>query len=216
MAVLRPLKVVIDNYPENQIEWFDAEINPEAPDAGTRKIPFSRELYIEQDDFMENPSKGYFRMFPGAEVRLKHAYYVKCENVVKDEHGNVIELHCTYDPDSRGGWNPNGRKVKGTLHWVSASHAVNAEVRLYSNLFNDPNPGEENEGEDFISNMNPDSLEVLKDCKVEPGLANTVPGTKYQFLRIGYFCSDQDSKEGAPVFNRTVTLKDTWAKISNK
>lgn len=218
MAVLRPLKVVIDNYPEGREEEFDVENNPEKPEMGSRKVPFSKVIYIEQDDFMENPPKNYFRMSPGREVRLKNAYFIKCESVVKDEKtGEILELHCTYDPETKGGNAPDGRKVKGTIHWVSAAHAVDAEVRLYDNLFNNPNPAEEKEGSDFTSNLNPDSLEVLRNCKIEPSLANAEAGSRYQFLRMGYFCADSaDSKKGAPVFNRTVGLKDTWAKVAGK
>lgn len=217
MAVLRPLKVVIDNYEEGRVEEFEVPNNPEDPEAGTRKVPFSRIIYIEQDDFCENPPKKYFRLTPGKEVRLKGAYIVKCESVVKDEQtGEVIEVHCSYDPGSRGGSAPDGRKVKGTIHWVSAQHAVEAEVRLYDNLFMDPNPGA-NENIDFLDQLNPNSLEVLTNCKMEPGLINAKPGDMFQFLRLGYFCVDNvDSKPGVPVFNRTVTLKDTWAKISGK
>lgn len=217
MAVLSPLKVIIDNYPEDQVEWFDAEINPENPEMGTRKLPFSRVLYIEQDDFMENPPKNYFRLSPGREVRLKHAYYIKCEYAVRDEQGIIVELHCTYDPESRGGWTQDGRKVKGTLHWVSAAHAVDAQVRLYDQLFTVPNPGEEKDGVDFKTYLNPDSLKVLNSCKVEPGLAGAAPGSRYQFLRMGYFCVDSvDSREGTLVFNRIVPLKDSWAKAAKK
>lgn len=218
MAVLRPLKVVIDNYPDGQIEEFDVENNPEDPEAGSRKVPFSKVIYIERDDFMEEPPKNYFRLSPGKEVRLKNAYFIKCESVVKDKKtGEIVELHCTYDPETRGGNAPDGRKVKGTIHWVSAAHAVDAEVRLYDNLFINPNPSEEEEGLDFKDYLNPDSLEVLKGCKVEPSLAKAEPGSKYQFLRMGYFCVDSfDSREGALVFNRTVGLKDTWAKIAGK
>jgi glutaminyl-tRNA synthetase len=215
MAVLRPLKVVIDNYPEDQVEWFDAEINPENPQAGSRKIPFSRVLYIEQDDFLEEPPKKYFRLSPGREVRLKHAYYIKCEQLVKDAQGNIIELHCTYDPKSRGGWSSDGRKVRGTLHWVSAAHAVDAEVRLYDHLFTVPNPGEE--GGDIEKYLNKNSLEILKNCKLEPNLSNAAPGSRYQFLRLGYFYADPlVSTDGRLVFNRIVPLKDTWAKIAKK
>lgn len=217
MAVLRPLKVVIDNYPEGMVEEFEVPNNPEDPDSGTRKVPFSRVLYIEQDDFCENPPKKYFRLSPGQEVRLKSAYLIKCVDVVKDDKtGEIIELHCTYDPDSRGGNAPDGRKVKGTIHWVSAQHAVEAEVRLYDYLFSCPNP-EADENVNFLENLNPNSLEVLKSCKLEPGLENAKPGDMFQFLRLGYFCIDSvDSKIGAPVFNRTVSLKDTWAKVSAK
>jgi glutaminyl-tRNA synthetase len=218
MAVLRPLRVVIDNYPENQVEWFEAENNPEDPNAGTRKVPFSKVIYIEQDDFCENPPKKYFRLFPGGEVRLKHAYFIKCEKVVKDEKtGGIIELHCTYDPQSRGGNSPDGRKVKGTLHWVSEQHALDAEVRLYDSLFNDPNPGRDVEGVDYKDFINPNSLEVLKSCKLEPSLAEATPGSRYQFLRMGYFCVDSvDSSAGKPVFNRIVPLKDSWAKAQKE
>lgn len=213
MAVLRPLKVIIDNYPENQVEWFDVENNPENPDMGTRKVPFSRELYIEQDDFMENPPNKYFRLYPGNEVRLKNTYFIKCERIVKDDAGNIIELHCTYDPASRGGNSPDGRKVKGTLHWVSASHALNAEVRLYDHLFTEPDPGA---AEDLHAIISPTSLEVLTDCKLEPSLASTKPGDHYQFLRMGYFCTDLDSTPDKLVFNRTVGLKDSWGKEMKK
>ncbi|MBN2130483.1 MAG: glutamine--tRNA ligase/YqeY domain fusion protein [Sedimentisphaerales bacterium] len=213
MAVLRPLKVVIDNYPEGQSEQLDAINNPEDPSAGTRKVPFSRELYIEQDDFMEEPPKKFFRLAPGREVRLRYAYFVTCTDVVKDAEGNVVELHCTYDPATRGGDAPDGRRVKATLHWVSAAHALKAEVRLYDNLFTKENPDETEEGQDFTANLNPDSLEVLADCYVEPSLAETKALDRCQFERIGYFCTDPDSTPDAPVFNRTVGLRDTWAKI---
>lgn len=214
MAVLRPLKVIIDNYPEGQVEEFDAENNPEDPGAGTRKVPFSRVIYIEQDDFMENPPKKFFRLYPGGEVRLKHAYFIKCQSVVKDEKtGEIVELHCTYDPASRGGNSPDGRKVKGTLHWVSAEHALDAEVRLYDSLFTVPNPGED--GADYKDSLNPNSLETLTSCKLEPGLANAGAGDRYQFLRMGYFCADsKDSTGDKLVFNRIVGLKDSWAKVA--
>ncbi|MGQ9493514.1 MAG: glutamine--tRNA ligase/YqeY domain fusion protein [Anaerolineae bacterium] len=212
MAVLRPLRLVIDNYPEGQVEELEAENNPEDPSMGTRKVPFSRVLYIERDDFQETPQKGWFRLSPGQEVRLKHAYYVKCVQVVKDERtGEVTALHCTYDPESRGGWTSDGRKVKGTLHWVSAAHALPAEVRLYDRLFTVPNPLDQKD--DFLNYINPKSLEVLTSCQVEPSLASAKPGDKYQFLRLGYFCVDPDSCAGRLVFNRTVSLRDTWAKI---
>ncbi len=212
MAVLRPLRLVIDNYPEDQVEEVDAENNPEDPSMGTRKVPFSRVLYIERDDFQENPPKGWFRLAPGQEVRLKHAYYVKCVQVIKNEQtGEVIELHCTYDPESRGGWTSDGRKVKGTLHWVSAAHALEAEVRLYDRLFTVPNPLDQ--GDDFLKYVNPNSLEVLSQCRVEPSLASAKPRNHYQFLRLGYFCVDPDSSDGKLVFNRTVSLRDTWAKM---
>ncbi len=215
MAVLDPLKVVIENYPEDRVESFDAINNPEDPSAGTRPIPFSREIWIEREDFRENAPKKYFRLKPGGEVRLKHAYYIRCVDVVRDGDGRVAELRCTYDPESRGGSTPDGRKVRGTLHWVSARHAVDAEVRLYEPLFRVPDPASA-EG-DFRDLLNPDSLRILRGCKVEPGLAEAEPGSRFQFLRQGYFCVDtRDSRPGAPVFNRTVTLKDTWAKISRK
>ncbi len=213
MAVLEPVKVIIDNYPDDLVEWLDAENNPEDKSAGTRKVPFCRELYIERDDFMEEPPKKYFRLAPGREVRLKHAYYITCESVVKDEEGNIKEIHCTYDPNSKGGWTEDGRKVKGTLHWVSARHCLNAEVRLYEQLFTKENPDED---EDFLSNINPDSLVVLKNCKVEPSLKNAKVGDRFQFLRKGYFCVDKDSTKDNLVFNRIVTLKDTWAKLAKK
>jgi glutaminyl-tRNA synthetase len=216
MAVLRPLKLVITNYPEGQTEELEAVNNPEDPSAGTRPVPFSRVLYIEQDDFKEDPPKGYFRLSPGREVRLRYAYFVKCMNVVKDGSGNVVEVHCTYDPASRGGNSPDGRKVKATLHWVSAAHAVEAEVRLYDKLFTKPDPNQTEEGEDFTANLNPASLEVLRGCKLEPSLANATAGARYQFERLGYFCTDRDSAPGKPVFNRTVALKDTWAKVESK
>jgi glutaminyl-tRNA synthetase len=213
MAVLRPLKVIITNYPEDQVEELEAINNPEDDSMGTRKIPFSRVLYIEQDDFREDPPRKWFRLAPGREVRLKHAYYITCVDVIKDENGEVVELHCTYDPETRGGGSPDGRKVKGTLHWVSAAHAIDAEARLYDYLYTKPDPSEVEEGQDFTANLNPDSLEVLTDCKVEPGLGAEKPGSRFQFLRLGYFCMDPDSRDGRLVFNQTVTLRDTWAKI---
>lgn len=215
MAVLRPLKLVIDNYPDDLVEWFDAENNPEDPSAGSRKVPFSKVLYIEQDDFMENPPKKYFRLAPGSEVRLKYAYLVKCVSFVKDEKtGEILEVHCTYDPDSKGGSTPDGRKVKGTLHWVSAKHAIDAEVRLYESLFTVPNPDDEEEGKTFIDYYNPNSLQVLTSCKLEPSLAEAKPGDRFQFLRLGYFVVDiKDSTKEHLVFNRIVNLKDTWSKI---
>lgn len=215
MAVLDPLKVTITNYPKGESEKLDAVNNPEDPSMGTRKVPFSGELYIERDDFMEDPPKKFFRLSPGAEVRLRYAYFLKCESVVKDENGEVTELLCTYDPATRGGDAPDGRKVKATIHWVSAPHAVKAEVRLYDRLFTVPEPGDD--GSDYKEHLNPDSLTVLKDCPVEPGLANAEPGVNYQFERLGYFTPDAlDSKKGSPVFNRTVTLKDSWAKEKGK
>lgn len=217
MAVLRPLKVVIDNYPEGQVEWLDAENNPENPEMGSRQIPFSREIYIEQEDFMENPPKKFFRLTPGGEVRLKSAYIIKCEKVVKDEQsGAIIKLHCSYDPDSKSGGPTSGRKIKGTSHWVSAAHAVPAEVRLYEQLFLVENPDEETEGTDYKANLNPNSLERLTGCMLEPGVAAS-DRTHYQFLRQGYFCVDAvDSKPEALVFNRIVSLRDSWAKIQQK
>ena len=214
MAVLRPLKVVIDNYPENQVEEMEAVNNPEDSRAGTRKVPFSRVLYIEQDDFREDPPKQYFRLSPGREVRLRYGYFVTCTSVVKNEKGEVVEVHCTYDPATRGGNSPpDGRKVKATIHWVSAAHAIDAEVRNYETLFSKEDPNQTEQGQDFTTNLNPQSLEVLTNCKLEPSLANAAIGSRYQFERLGYFCVDPDSKPGKPVFNRTVALKDTWAKI---
>ncbi len=217
MAVLRPLRVVIENYPEGQVEEFDVDNHPQRPELGARKVPFSRVLYIEQDDFMEDPPGKFFRLAPGREVRLMNAYYITCVDVVKDAAGAIVELRCTYDPESRGGATPDGRKVKGTLHWVSAAHAVDAEVRLYDNLFLKENPYDVAEGQDFTANLNPHSLEVLTDCKLEANLAGAVVGDRFQFMRQGYFCVDsKDSRPGALVFNRTVGLKDTWAKIQQK
>ena len=214
MAVLRPLKVIIDNYPEGKVEELDAENNPEDESTGSRKIPFSREIYIEQEDFMEDPPRKYFRLAPGREVRLKHAYYITCVDVVKDEQtGEVTELHCTYDPKTRGGWSEDGRKVRGTLHWISTPHALEAEVRLFDYLFTKPNPNDVEAGSDFRESLNPNSLEVLASCRVESSLADAAPGSHYQFLRTGYFCVDPDSSDGKLVFNQTVTLRDTWAKI---
>jgi glutaminyl-tRNA synthetase len=217
MGVLRPLRVVIQNYPEDQVEELEAINNPEDPSMGTRQVPFSRVLYIEQDDFREEPPKKYFRLAPGREVRLRYGYFITCVDVVKDEQtGEVIELHCTYDPETRGGNAPDGRRVKATLHWVSAAHAVPAEVRLYDRLFNKPNPDEVEEGLDFKSNLNPGSLEVLQGSVVEQSLADAVRGTIYQFERQGYFILDsKDSAPGKLVFNRTISLRDTWAKIEN-
>lgn len=212
MAVLRPLRVVIENYPENQSEELDAVNNPEDPGMGARKVPFSRVLYIEQDDFREDPPKQFFRLAPGREVRLRYAYFITCAGVVKDEDtGAVVELRCTYDPATRGGDSTDGRKVKATLHWVSSEHALKAEVRLYDSLFTKATPGEESG--DFKADINPNSLEVLKNSYVEPGLAGAVPGSRYQFERLGYFCVDSDSSDQMIVFNRIVTLKDTWAKV---
>jgi glutaminyl-tRNA synthetase len=215
MAVLRPLRVVIVNYPEDQVEELEAVNNPEDPSMGTRKVPFSRVLYIERDDFREDPPKQFFRLAPGREVRLRYAYFITCTRVVKDDRtGEVVELHCTYDPATRGGDAPDGRKVKATLHWVSAAHALEAEVRLYDHLFANANPSDDEEGVDFTASLNPQSLEVLQSCRVEPSLAGAAPGDRYQFERLGYFCIDPvDFAPEALVFNRTVTLRDTWAKI---
>jgi glutaminyl-tRNA synthetase len=216
MAVLRPLKLVIDNYPEGQTEEMDAINNPEDESAGKRKVPFSRELYIERDDFRENPPKQFYRLSPGREVRLRYGYLVTCTNVVKDATGEVIEVHCTYDPATRGGNAPDGRKVKSTIHWVSAAHAMGAEVRIYDNLFTKEDPNDVEEDKSWTSNLNPNSLEVIGDAKLEPSLANATAGSNYQFERLGYFSLDRDSKPGAPVFNRTVALKDTWARIERR
>jgi glutaminyl-tRNA synthetase len=214
MAVLRPLRVVIGNYPEGQVEELEAINNPEDPDMGTRKVPFSRVLYIEQEDFREDPPKQFFRLAPGREVRLRYAYFIKCVGVVKNEQtGEMVELHCTYDPKTRGGDSPDGRKVKATLHWVSAAHALEAEMRLYDHLFVKPDPSDETDGLDFKAYVNPSSLDILKSCRVEPSMADAVPGSRYQFERQGYFCVDPDSQVGMLVFNRTVPLRDTWAKI---
>jgi len=216
MAVLRPLKVVIDNYPENQVEEMDAVNNPEDESAGTRKIPFSRELYIEQDDFREVPPPKYFRLTPGREVRLRYGYLITCTGVVNNDKGEVVEVHCTYDPATRGGNTPDGRKVKSTIHWVSAANAIDAEVRIYENLFSKESSNEVEDGKDVLDNLNPNSLEVITDAKLEPSLATAAAGSRYQFERLGYFCVDPDSKPGKPVFNRTVALKDTWAKVEKK
>ncbi|MCX5635971.1 MAG: glutamine--tRNA ligase/YqeY domain fusion protein [Planctomycetota bacterium] len=213
MAILRPLKVIIDNYPDGQVEQMDAVNNPEDPSAGTRKVPFSKELYIEQEDFMEVPPKKFFRLAPGREVRLRYAYFITCTSVVKDSSGKVVELHCTYDPATRGGDAPDGRKVKATLHWVSAAHSLPTQVRLYDHLFTKENPDDVPEGADFKANLNPNSQQLLTDCRVEPTLAKASPLGRYQFERLGYFCLDADSRDGKLVFNRTASLVDTWAKI---
>ncbi|GAB6281934.1 MAG: glutamine--tRNA ligase/YqeY domain fusion protein [Ignavibacterium sp.] len=214
MAVLNPLKVVIDNYPENQIEELDAINNPEDPSMGTRKIPFSKVIYIEKDDFMENPPKQFYRLYLGNEVRLRYAYIIKCVEVIKDEKtGEVIELHCTYDPETKSGSGQSNKKVKSTIHWVSASNAINAEVRLYDRLFSIENPNEEKDGKDWLSNLNPDSSKILNSCMIEPGLKNAKVGVQFQFERLGYFCVDTDSTKDKLIFNRIVTLKDTWEKI---
>ena len=214
MAVLRPLRVVVDNYPEDLVEEMEAVNNPEDAGMGTRKVPFSRVLYIEQDDFKEVPPKQFYRLSPGREVRLRYGYFIKCTGVTKDEKtAGILEIHCTYDPATRGGNAPDGRKVKSTIHWVSAAHAVDAEVRLYDNLFTREDPNETDEGEDFLANLNPHSLEILTGCKLEPSLADAAESSRYQFERLGYFCVDPDSAPGKPVFNRTVALRDSYAKI---
>ena len=215
MAVLRPLKVVITNYPEDKVEEFDCVNNPEDPEAGTRRVPFSRELWIERDDFMENPPSKFYRLSPGKEVRLRYAYFLKCEEAVKDASGAVVELRCTYDPATRGGDNPpDGRKVKATLHWVSARHALDAEVRLYDTLFTVRDPSSVAEGVDWKATLNPKSIEMIPGAKVEPALASASPESRWQFERLGYFCADRrDSKPGALVFNRTVTLRDEWTRL---
>jgi glutaminyl-tRNA synthetase len=211
MAVLRPLKVVIENYPEDKVEYLDAVNNPEDPGAGTRKVPFSRELYVERDDFREEAPRKFYRLVPGREVRLRYGYLVTCTDVVKDDSGEVVELRCNYDPQTRGGHAPDGRKVRGTIHWVSAQHALPVQVRLFDRLFTSVRPDEE---DDFLDNLNPASLEVITGCRVEPSLADAAPGSRYQFERLGYFCVDSKlSPHGAPVFNRTAPLRDTWAKI---
>jgi glutaminyl-tRNA synthetase len=216
MAVLRPLKVVIDNYLENQVDQMEAVNNPEDPAAGSRKVPFSRVLYIEQEDFREVPPPKYFRLTPGREVRLRYGYFITCTSVVKNDKGEVIEVHCTYDPATKGGNAPDGRKVKATIHWVSAAHAVDAEVRIYENLFLKEDPSDVEEGQDVLDNINPNSLEIIADAKLEPSLGTATVGTRYQFERLGYFCVDPDSKPGKPVFNRTVALKDAWARVEKK
>lgn len=213
MAVLNPLKLIIDNYPEDQVEYLEAINNPEDENAGTRQVPFSKVLFIEKDDFMEYPVKKFFRLAPGNEVRLRYGYYVKCTHVVKDENEEIAEVHCTYDPETRGGYSPDGRKVKGTIHWVSAQHALKAEIRLYDRLFIKPNPDNTEEGLTFLDNINPDSFTILGNCKVEPSLIGSKPGDRYQFERQGYFCVDFDAQKENLVFNRTVSLKDSWAKI---
>ncbi|MBW1913850.1 MAG: glutamine--tRNA ligase/YqeY domain fusion protein [Deltaproteobacteria bacterium] len=215
MGVLKPLKVVITNYPDDKEEELDAINNPEDPNMGTRKIPFSKVLYIEQDDFMEDPPKKFYRLGPGREIRLRYAYFIKCEEVIKDKHtGEIIELRCTYDPETKGGSAPDGRKVKATIHWVSAKHTLETEVRLYDHLFDTPNPTSTDDNKNFKDHLNPGSLEILRSCRLEPSLKEAKPGEKYQFERLGYFCVDTiDSAHGHPVFNRTVSLRDTWAKI---
>nr|MBC8385401.1 glutamine--tRNA ligase/YqeY domain fusion protein [Candidatus Cloacimonadota bacterium] len=217
MAVLNPLKVVITNYPDDTVEEMTAINNPEDESTGTRQVPFSKVLYIEKNDFMEDPPKKFFRLATGREVRLRYAYFIKCEKVIKDENDEIIELHCTYDPSTKGGSSPDGRKVKATLHWVSVEHSINAEVRLYDRLFTKEFPEDSEEGKDFKSNINPKSLEILKNCKLEPSLKSAKPGERFQFERLGYFCVDtKDSKDENLVFNRTVSLRDTWAKMQKK
>ena len=217
MAVLRPMRVVIENYPEDQTEELEAINNPEDPAAGSRKVPFSRVLYLERDDFREDAPKKWFRLAPGREVRLRYGYFITCREAIKDDEGEVVELRCTYDPETRGGSAPDGRKVRGTLHWVSAAHALTCRTRLYDRLFTRENPDDVEDGKDFLSYLNDDSIEVLEGCRVEPSLAAARPGDRFQFERLGYFCLDQDrTEEGHPVFNRTVTLRDTWAKIEKQ
>lgn len=216
MAVLNPLKVVIENYPDGLVDEMEAINNPEDESAGTRIVPFSREIYIEQDDFMEDPPKKFFRLGPGREVRLRYGYFITCKDVIKDDAGNIVELRCTYDPETKGGYAPDGRRVKGTLHWVSTAHAVDAEVRLYDYLFDKENPYDAPEGQDFMANLNPNSLEILTGCKLEPSFGAAKPGDSFQFERLGYFAVDQDSTDEKLVFNRTVTLRDTWAKVQKK
>jgi len=211
--VLDPVKVVIENYPEGQSEELEAINNPEDPDCGKRMVPFSRELYIEREDFMEDPPKKFFRLAPGREIRLRYAYFLTCREAIKNDIGEIIELRCSYDPETRGGNAPDGRKVKATLHWVSAEHAATAEIRSYSHLFTRPNPGTEN---DVIDDINPDSLMVMKGCQLEPSLVGVEPGQTVQFERLGYFCSDPEGTANKPVFNRTLGLRDTWAKIQKK
>jgi glutaminyl-tRNA synthetase len=217
MAVLKPLKVVITNYPEEQVEELEAANHPQKAEMGTRQVPFARELYIETDDFMEDAPKKFFRLAPGREVRLRYAYFITCTDVVKDAAGNITELHCTYDPATRGGNAPDGRKVKGTIHWVAAPSAVSAEIRVYDHLFKTEYPDDASEGKTFLDNINPDSLSIVRDAKLEPSLANAKPSEHFQFERLGYFFADPvDSKLGRPVFNRTATLRDTWAKEAAK
>jgi glutaminyl-tRNA synthetase len=215
MAVLRPLRVVIENYPEGRVEEISMPLNPDRPEGGARRIPFSRELYVERDDFMEEPPKKFFRLAPGREVRLRGTYFLTCQRAVKNDAGEIVELRCSYDPATQDGNSPDGRKPKATIHWVSAAHALTAEVRLYDRLFTNMTPGDEADGGDWRTSLNPASLEVLT-CAVEPTLAAARPGDRFQFERLGYFCVDPDSTPERPVFNRTVTLKDTWARVSHR
>jgi glutaminyl-tRNA synthetase len=216
MAVLRPLKIVIDNFPEGEVDEVEAVNNPEEERAGKRKVPFSKVLYIEQDDFREDPPKQYYRLSPGREVRLRYGFFITATTMVKNDKGEIVEVHCTYDPNTRGGNSPDGRKVKSTIHWVSAAHAIDAEVRLYDKLFAVENPDRTAEGQDFTENLNPNSLEVIAGAKLEPSLSNAASGDRYQFERLGYFCVDPESRPGKLVFNRTLALKDTWAKVEKK
>ncbi|MEQ8762279.1 MAG: glutamine--tRNA ligase/YqeY domain fusion protein [Planctomycetota bacterium] len=216
MAVLRPLKVVIENYPDGQVEQLEAVNNPEDPSAGTRQIPFSKVLFIERDDFMEDPPKKFFRLAPGREVRLRYAYFITCQEVIKDDQGEVVELRCTYDPATRGGDSPDGRKVKATLHWVTEAESLKTEVRLYERLFDVESPSDESDGKSWMDHLNPDSLEIVSDARVEPSVQDAEPGTRFQFERLGYFCVDRDSSSSGLVFNRTVTLKDAWTKLQKK
>ncbi len=216
LGVLRPLKVIIENYPSDQTEHMEAVNNPEDPQAGTRPLPFTRELYIEKDDFMEEPPKKFYRLAPGREVRLRYAYFITCTDVIKNEAGEVVELRCTYDPATHGGDSPDGRKVKATLHWVSAAHAIQAEVRLYDRLFNTEDPDRDGDGKSFLDRLNPDSLKTLYPCYLEPALADSKPEQTCQFERLGYFCADPDSTPERPVFNRTVGLRDAWARMQKK
>jgi glutaminyl-tRNA synthetase len=216
MAVLRPLKVVIDNYPAGKEEFVEVANNPEDASAGTRQVPFSGEIYIEQDDFREIPPPKYYRLSPGKEIRLRNAYFITAQSVVKDATGNIVEVHCTYDPASRGGNSPDGRKVKATMHWVSTSHAISAEIRLYEKLFSKADPNDIEEGGSVLDNLNPNSLEVVDGAKLEPSLASAKSGDHFQFERVGYFCVDPDSAAGNLAFNRTLPLKDSWAKIEKK
>ena len=215
MAVLNPLKLIIDNYPEDEVEYLEAVNNPEDESAGTRKVQFSKELYIEKSDFMETPPRKYFRLAPGNEVRLRYGYYVKCVGFTKDDSGDILEVHCTYDPETRGGYSPDGRKVKGTIHWVSASNYLDAEIRIYDRLFNRPDPDNVTGDETFLDHLNSDSLQTIKHCKVKSSLMNTKPGDHFQFERLGYFCTDLESNSDDLVFNQTVSLRDTWSKNKN-